>query len=190
MYAPNSGGNGWELLFIVFLGFYVLSWYCNRREEANDPTVSNIIYELMKYRDAVKCYLAEERYAINILSENVNNIAVLRTCLESTGTSLERRYVFLRKENVLWIGCSLRQWGHAPFYSGSFLSRGFYYFLLGHPLDKLDVKNCQRLARRASEIGLYGSADFELPPRMGEESLFRRKDDVVWMKSSNASLLS
>jgi hypothetical protein len=51
--SKGTQGEAIMLLFGMVVVFTVVAWVAEAREEHNDPTVSNIVYELTQYRDEV-----------------------------------------------------------------------------------------------------------------------------------------
>jgi hypothetical protein len=167
-------------IFLTWVvGILLVSWWENEREARNDPTVANIVYELNQCRDAVgKCLQEKGR---EVFSGHGNIIGVLEKYANPTKCyDNGNRYALYRRDNVLWVGCNLRQWRELSYLD--FLRPSFWWrFIAGHPADKLGIKNCSRLKRRAWEIDLYGSANLNAPP-LGREVFFQPKDNVVWMR--------
>ena len=178
---------GAGIVFAVVATIFLVGWVESMREEGNDPTVSNIVHELNKCRDAALTYLnSKGQEAVRLsLREDVNYIDSLAAYMDVTEHYQENRYAFCLSRDILWVGCSLRRWKRSLFALwGTSIFDSFFSLLLHHPQDKMGRKNCKRLIRVASEVGLYGSSSLNEPPRSIEDRFYRIQDDVVWMPVS------
>ena len=175
---------GWIITLIGCV--LVISWLLDLRDDWQDPTVSNIVHDLRKCRDAAWLYLnaRASETSLQIPSPSVNRIELLRPFLDDPEKYRSGQYAFRETPGGLWVGCNLRNRTDS-FPLAFWIPRWLIRLIAaagGHPSDKMDYRNCVRLARRAPEVGLYGTPGIDIPPSDIPERFYRSRDDAVWMQ--------